>query len=83
MPEAYGSTNTSGIARAVRYVIPWLLFGALIWVIAGYGTQFMQGARSAADAQGSAPSTVTSTTASVTTTVTGMVATVRVDLSLR
>jgi SH3-like domain-containing protein len=83
MQDAYGSTNTSGFARAMRYILPWALFGVLVWVIVGYGTQFMREAKTVAGAQGSAAQSSTASAASVLTTVTGMVATVRVDLSLR
>lgn len=83
MQDAYGSTNTSSFARAVRYAVPWVLFGVLLWVIAGYGVRFMENARTASETQGSAAATSTATVPSVTTTVTGMAATVRVDLSLR
>lgn len=86
MSDEYGSTSTSGLARAVRLVVPWIAFGLVVWVIGGYATQFVKEARTAsASAQGSGSQTATSSTpaGSVTTTVTGMVATVRVDLSLR
>jgi hypothetical protein len=83
MQDAYGSTNTSSFARVVRYIVPWLLFGVVVWVIAGYGARFVEEARTVSQTQGSAVPTSTAGAASVITTVTGMAATVRVDLSLR
>jgi SH3-like domain-containing protein len=67
-------------ALIVRRILPWIALAAIVWVLAGYVTQFRTAANNVA-ASATASASV-SPTASVVTTVTGMSATLRSDMTL-
>jgi len=74
--------DTGAGALIVRRILPWVALAVIVWVLAGFVTQFRTAANSIA-AQGSTTTSASaSATASVITTVTGMRATLRSDMTL-
>ena len=84
MSEDYQSASVGRGTRALRLVVPWVLFVVVVWAIASIWGDFVHTTKSlTAATQGSGASAVsTSVAGSTVTTVTGLSATVRSEIPL-
>lgn len=84
MQEAgYETVGTDPVFRVVRWVLPWLALGLVVWVLYGAWTGFTRSRDLAAQTSAAAGVTTTTVAPSAATTVTGQVAVTRVPVTLR